>query len=361
MVAPPGPRVAIVLPPKEGFSPRSVGAVGMLVHRLARAAGGDVVGRAVDDPFDDVGFHPATPGWGMSDLARYAAGAARELRALGPDLVEVHNRPEVALRLARRFPRVLLFLHNEPSGMRGSSSARERAALLRKLAGVVTVSDYLRKRFLEGVQGEVSVLPNSVDVPPVLHRIRQRLILFVGRTVEDKGADAFVEACAAVLPRLPGWRAEMVGADRFSPDSPSTPFLERLVPRAAQVGVTMRGYEPNAQVTARLGPRDDRGGAEPLAGAVRPDRARGDGVRRGAGLLRGGVACRRWRATAAVYDRSRRVRREIAAAILRPGRGSRHVPPRHDGRRPRPRPSVRRPRECRLAGPPPRRNASPSY
>ncbi len=72
------------------------------------------------------------------------------------------------------------------------------------------------------------MLPNSIDVPPRVHRVRERLILFVGRVVADKGADAFVEACAAVLPQLPGWRAEMVGADRFSADSPPTPFSERV-------------------------------------------------------------------------------------------------------------------------------------
>ena len=48
--------VATVLPPKEGFSPNAVGAIGLLVHRLARSAGGEVVGRQVDAPFTDVPF-----------------------------------------------------------------------------------------------------------------------------------------------------------------------------------------------------------------------------------------------------------------------------------------------------------------
>ena len=244
--------VATVLPPKEGFSPGAVGAIGLLVHRLARSAGGDVVGRGVADPFADVPFHPATPGLGWSANARYAAGVASVLRRMRPDLVEVHNRPEIAMVLARQHPRVTLFLHNDPRGMRRARTPQQRAALLGRLSGVAAVSDQVRGQFLQGVEGEVAVLPNSLDVPARLHKVRQRLILFVGRTVADKGADVFVEACAAVLPSLPGWRAEMVGADRFQPNSPHTAFTERLERRAAEAGVVMTGYQPHGVAMARM-------------------------------------------------------------------------------------------------------------
>ena len=68
----------------------------------------------------------------------------------------------------------------------------------------------------------------------------------------DKGADSFVRACAAVLPHLPGWRAEMIGADRFTPDSPNTPFLGALRPEAAAAGITLRGYQPHGEVMAAM-------------------------------------------------------------------------------------------------------------
>ena len=247
------PRVAMVLPPREGFSEGAVGAIGLLVHRLAAAAGGEVVGRPVDAPFADVPFHPAPPGWGLSGRARYASGVARVLHRLRPQLIEVHNRPEVALRLARHFPRVALFLHNDPQGMRAAATPAERAALLARLAGVVTVSDYLRGRLTHGITATAAVLPNSVDLPMAPRKVRERVILFVGRVVADKGADAFVEACAAALPQLPGWRAEMVGADRFGPDSPPTLFTERVQASARAAGVAMLGYQPHHAVLDRLG------------------------------------------------------------------------------------------------------------
>lgn len=243
-------RVAIVLPPREGFSGGSAGAIGLLVHRLARAAGGMVVGRPVSDPFTDVAFHPAAPGWGLSGLARYADGVARVLAPLAPDLVEVHNRPALALRLARRFARVTLFLHNDPQGMRGARTPAEQRRLAARLAGILTVSAFLRGRLADGTPAQV--LHNSVDVPPSVRRVRERLILFVGRVVADKGADAFVDACAAALPHLPGWRAEMVGADRFGADSPDTEFTRRVLAAARQAGVGTPGFLPHPQALERL-------------------------------------------------------------------------------------------------------------
>ncbi len=251
------PNVAVVLPPREGFSAAAVGAVGLLARRLA-PAGGVVVGAPVSEPFPGVAFLPAPPrpAWGGA-LARYAAGVAAVLRPRAPALVEVHNRPVVAWRLRRALPgsRVVLVLHNDPQGMRAARTPRERRRLLGGLR-VACVSEHLRRRFLEGLDagpgGDPAVLPNCLDLDalptPLPPEAREPVLLFAGRLVADKGADAFVAACAAVLPRLPGWRAAMIGADRFAADAPDTPFLRALRPRAAAAGVVLAGHRPHAAV-----------------------------------------------------------------------------------------------------------------
>ena len=245
---------AIVLPPKEGFSAGAVGAIGLLVHRLVRAgAEGVVLGRDCAAPFADVRFEPVRPGLGFSRAGRYAAGVAAAVRRLRPGLVEVHNWPEVALRLVRTGVPVTLILNNDPQGMRGAKTAAERTVLLGRLAGVACASEWLRGRMLEGVPGTVAVLHNCIDVPPPPSLVRERLILFAGRMVADKGADVFVAACAQALPGLPGWRAEMIGADRFSADSPETPFLRALRPAAAAAGIVLRGHQPNDVVLEAMG------------------------------------------------------------------------------------------------------------
>lgn len=253
--------VAIVLPPREAFSPAATGAVGLVVHLLAGAVDGfaaHVFGTPTADPFADVAFTPVRPALLLAGQSRrYATAVGRALRRAPPSLIEVHNRPEVALALARALPDVpvSLFLHNDPQGMRRARTPAERAVLLTGLARVVTVSAWLRGRLLEGLMdgADVAVLPNCVD----LRRLpapgaRERLILFAGRVVSDKGADTFVRACAKALPALPGWHAAMLGADRFGTASPETPFVRALRTEAAAAGVAMEGWRPHAEVLAAM-------------------------------------------------------------------------------------------------------------
>ena len=248
--------IAIVLPPREGFSPSAVGAIGLLVHRLSGAAETIIGAPLIDAPFSDRNFLPAVPVfWPPAGPGRYAAAVARVLHRLQPALIEVHNRPEIAIRLRRGFPGVpmMLFLHNDPQSMRRAHTPAQRRRLLACMQ-VVCVSEMVRQRFLEGIAGEtdVALLPNCIDLarlPPAMPTaMRDPVILFAGRMVADKGADAFVSACAEALPQLPGWRAEMIGADRFSPDSPQTPFLAALRPAAATAGVRLLGHLPHPAV-----------------------------------------------------------------------------------------------------------------
>lgn len=254
----------MILPPGEGFGPQAIGAVGLLVSRLAAAGGFPtiVLGAPQTQPiFPGIDFRPVTPGWLPGNRnQRYAAGAATLLRRLRPALIEVHNKPDIALTLARKLPGipVCLFLHNDPQEMRGAGNAAGRAALLAALAQVVTVSTHLRDRLIDGLApppGKMPmVLPNHIDLTAIPPEPAQRdpVILFAGRLVADKGADAFVAAAAAALPHLPGWRAEMIGADRFRPDSPETPFIRALRPRAEAAGVALLGHRPHADILAAM-------------------------------------------------------------------------------------------------------------
>jgi glycosyltransferase involved in cell wall biosynthesis len=193
--------------------------------------------------------------WPGNVNLRFVAAMCRRLRRAEPAMIEVHNRPEIALALARRFPRVpvTLLLNNDPQTMRTADSPARRAILLRRLGLVAASSEYLRARFLEGVDetgGAVTVLPNGIDLadlpPPLL--AREPLILFAGRIVRDKAPDSFVAACATALPRLPGWHAEMIGADRFRADSPETEFSRRTRIAAERAMVHAPGYRDHAAV-----------------------------------------------------------------------------------------------------------------
>jgi glycosyltransferase involved in cell wall biosynthesis len=233
-----------------------------MVRRYARILPSLVLGGRQSGPtFDDVCFREIRPPvWLPGNInTRYAAGVARSLRGLHPGLIEVHNRTEVALALARRFEQtpVILFLHNDPQSMQRARSPAERTQLLARLALVVTVSEFLRGRLLEGIdvspRRPPAVLPNAIDITALPEPgPREPVILFAGRVVPEKGADAFVAACANALPRLPGWRAELIGADRFRVDSPDTRYVRQIRAAAARAGVHMLGYRDHPDVLTAL-------------------------------------------------------------------------------------------------------------
>jgi glycosyltransferase involved in cell wall biosynthesis len=265
-VAESDPLVAVVLPPREGFGPGRTGAVGLIAQRLTTARGPFrtmVIGGAQNgEAFHGASFRAVAPSWidwGNINI-RHAAAVARALRPLRPALIEVHNRPEIALSLARRLPeaKVCLFLHNDPLTMRAARSPAERSELLRRLARIVTVSDYLRRRLLEGITpppGRIpAVLPNCIDLAdlPASAVQRDNVILFVGRVVPEKAPDVFVAACAAALPRLPGWTAEIIGADRFRHDSPDTGFVRTVRAAAEAGGVRLLGYRDHPETLAAM-------------------------------------------------------------------------------------------------------------
>jgi glycosyltransferase involved in cell wall biosynthesis len=79
-------------------------------------------------------------------------------------------------------------------------------------------------------------------------RSRENLILFAGRVVDNKAPDAFVAACVTALPTLPGWQAQIIGADRFRPDSPDTDFVIGVRATAERAGVQMLGYRDHPDV-----------------------------------------------------------------------------------------------------------------
>jgi glycosyltransferase involved in cell wall biosynthesis len=251
--------VATILPPHEGYAAGTIGAVGTVVRLLARAPGFQplvIGGPQSGSPYDPDHFRSVRPAlwWPGNVNLRYGAALVWPLLRARPALIEIHNRPELALWLARIFPRrpIVLFLHNDPQSMRQARTPAMRTRLLAKLARVVVVSEYLRERLLEGVAAPARppvVLPNPIDLaamPPPTERLRS--ILFAGRLVADKGPDTFAAACATALPRLTGWHAEMIGADRFRADSPETEFSRITSASAEGAGVRIQGYRDRESV-----------------------------------------------------------------------------------------------------------------
>lgn len=262
--------MAVVLPANEGFSPAAVGAIGLIVQRLGAYPDPDgqsfrtvVLGAPLGHaPFLLPEFQPVHPPFWLpaSRATRYLWGLSSQVKRLRPDVIEVHNRPGIAVRLAERFPDipVALHLHNDPQSMRGMADPESRAGL-QHLARVTTVSPYVRGRLMEGVADWATmpvVIPNCVDLaqlpPPLPATQRDRTILFAGRLVPEKGADCFTAACATALPHLPGWSAEIIGARRLRPDRGPGGYAASVHAAAGLAGLHVAGHRPHAAVLAAM-------------------------------------------------------------------------------------------------------------
>jgi UDP-glucose:(glucosyl)LPS alpha-1,2-glucosyltransferase len=263
--APPPPaRVAMVLPERERFTPDAAGAVSLALRDMARARDPAfdpvVFGRDPEGPaFSGCAFHALPVGRVAAALLgnrrAYARAACRALRAWGPGLVQVHNRPRLALAIAKAVAPVpvVLALHNLADTMPGGRTPAERQALEQRLDAIVCNSDFVRERFLDGLDRDRAVrvltihrgLPLAEMPPPLPMAARRREILFVGRLSPDKGADTFLRAAGLALPQLPGWSARMIGSTWFRATGKDSPFAGGLRPLAAAAGVEMAGFLEN--------------------------------------------------------------------------------------------------------------------
>lgn len=265
--ASPSLRVAMVLPERERFTAGGAGAISLALRDLAAAPppGSELVvfGRDPEGPpFPGCPFRPMRVGAIatalMGNRRAYARAARRALRAFAPGLVQVHNRPRLALALAEALAPVpvVLALHNLADAMAGTRRAAERQAVARRLAAVVCISDFVRDRFLDGLDPLQATrvltihrgLPLAAMPPALPAADRRREILFIGRLSVDKGADSFIHAARLALPRLPGWSARMIGPTWFRAKEKDSGFAAALRPLAAEAGIEMSGFLENDAV-----------------------------------------------------------------------------------------------------------------
>ena len=229
------PSIAIILPPKELYTPQYRGAVALCMTdftRYSRYREQTVIyGSQVMDLPD---LHHATISgwqrWYWRDSYAWSVELAKRIRQHGQTLVEVQNRPLIFGYLARMLKneaRVSLHLHNDPQGMKGCQSARQRQFLLNHAAAVYCVSAYIRERFVEGLQqglDKVHVVHNGLDTRLFQPQTKQPLVMYAGRIIREKGALPLAEAFASIAGQVTGWNFLVCGVDRLE----ATSEYERL-------------------------------------------------------------------------------------------------------------------------------------
>ncbi len=147
----------------------------------------------------------------------YALWCARQLKKVGPDIIHIHNRPHFVWIIRKLNPKakIILHIHQVSAIVNDTSWAK---ALPKEVDLFLGCSQFivneLKNRY-EGIDGKAQVIYNGVDIEkfePVWEKSERRVILrtkfnvvhdkvvlYVGRLAENKGAHLLIQAVQNVV------------------------------------------------------------------------------------------------------------------------------------------------------------------
>ncbi len=151
-----------------------------------------------------------------SSTNEYSKKLIKEINIKKFDLIEIHNRPQIFFKLINKVQaRFIFYFHNDPLSMKGSKTVIERLKLLNNVERIIFVSEWTRKRFLNGIDDKLQI-KTEVVYPSVRKQNitnKKKIITFVGKLNESKGYDIFKEAVIKILKIYPNWRAISIGEE----------------------------------------------------------------------------------------------------------------------------------------------------
>ena len=159
-------------------------------------------------------------------------------------IIEIHNRPYLVsyiLKKVNYFP-LCLFFHNNPQEMRGSKTVKERIFLVKKTEKIYCVSNFIRNKFLEGLEGiegfgdKVFVVYNGVKRRIKKFPVKRKEVLFVGRLVPDKGVHLFVEAVEKLATKFVDWHFYIIGSKYIGSSAKTSSYAIKVISDFNKIG-----------------------------------------------------------------------------------------------------------------------------
>jgi glycosyltransferase involved in cell wall biosynthesis len=173
-------------------------------------------------------------------------------------LIEIHNRPYLVEEISRRnkFP-VSLFFHNDPQTMKGSKSIKEREYIVEKCAAIFCVSEFIKKKFLEGINKNIQnvhVLYNGVERKLKKLPIKKKEVLFVGRLVPEKGVDIYIDAIKPLVSKFTDWSFGLIGSSKLGSNINQSNYSKDIINKFRKIGnqAIFYGFKDNLFVQEKM-------------------------------------------------------------------------------------------------------------
>ena len=129
--------------------------------------------------------------------------------------------------------------------MKGSKSIRERENILLKCAAIFCVSEFIKKKFLDGINEnfqKVHVLYNGIERKLKRFPIKKKEILFVGRLVIEKGVHLYVDAIKDIAVKYPEWSFGLIGSFRLGDNKHRNFYSDEIIKKMKAIGPQAQFY-----------------------------------------------------------------------------------------------------------------------
>tara|TARA_A100001011_G_C14285025_1_gene833253 strand:- start:13 stop:2127 length:2115 start_codon:yes stop_codon:yes gene_type:complete len=219
-------RISILLPYKENFSPEYAGAVSLFVKDTVKISHYKKNITIYGNTNFKKGFKLNYKNLFLekrflnSTSKIYIKSFLNEELKKKSDLIEIHNRPFYVKPILDMInSNIILYYHNDPISMNGSQSIQERLFLLEKCKFIIVISEWIKKRFLQGLNIDNNLLQKIFVIPHSTNKIKnqsivktkEKIIIFVGKLNSQKGYDIFGNVIIKILNRNKSWHSLVIG------------------------------------------------------------------------------------------------------------------------------------------------------
>ncbi len=219
--------IAILPPFKEKFSPKNFGSVSLYIKDINQISKFKnkirVYVNISSKTFN--GFKSVNVPKNVNHLlfgknTGHTKSFLKVIKNKAPKIVEIHNRPKSALEISKSLAetKIFLFYHNDPLSFKEYSSVKKRLQILDNCHLIIFVSDFLRKRFLEGLpknkfsKSKLIIMYNGIKpIKQVPFKNKKLNIVYVGELEKKKGFDIFLQSVTQIVDQFPNWKAHIFG------------------------------------------------------------------------------------------------------------------------------------------------------